>query len=91
MDATEATRREAERMHRANVAAGGDPTRPLEFVLREVTSRGLDVYALQEGDSQLKGGRATIAKREASSMDRGSGSNAPFSSRLGHVVITSMW
>ena len=74
MDATEAARREAERMHRANVAAGGDPTRPLEFALREATSSGLDVYALQEGDPQLKGGRATFDSQAGSILheDRGS-------------------
>lgn len=91
MDATEATRREAERMHRANVAAGGDPTRPLEFVLREVTSRGLDVYALQEGDSQLKGGRATFDSQAGSILyeDRGSEFERAFliAHELGHVVL----
>lgn len=54
MDATEAARREAERLHRANVAAGGDPTQPLEFARREATSRSLDLYALQVGDTQLR-------------------------------------
>jgi len=60
MDATEAARLEAERLHRANVAAGGDPTRPLVFALQEASNRGLDVYALREGDPQLKGGKATF-------------------------------
>jgi len=91
MDATEATRQEAERMHRANVEAGGDPTRPLEFVLREVTSRGLDVYALQEGDSQLKGGRATFDSQAGSILyeDRGSEFERAFliAHELGHVVL----
>ena len=94
MDATEATRREAERMHRANVAAGGDPTRPLEFVLREVTSRGLDVYALQEGDSQLKGGRATFDSQAGSILyeDRGSEFERAFliAHELGHLLHRTM-
>lgn len=91
MDATEAARREAERLHRANVAAGGDPTRPLAFALREATSRGLDVYALQEGDSQLKGGRATFDNQAGSILyeDRGSDFERAFliAHELGHVVL----
>lgn len=91
MDATEATRREAERMHRANVAEGGDPSRPLEFVLREVRRRDLDVYPLQEADSQLKGGRATFDSQAGSILyeDRGSEFERAFliAHELGHVVL----
>jgi superfamily I DNA/RNA helicase/Zn-dependent peptidase ImmA (M78 family) len=91
MDATEAARREAERLHRANVAAGGDPTRPLAFALREATSRGLDVYALQEGDSQLKGGKATFDSQAGGILyeDRGSDFERAFliAHELGHVVL----
>lgn len=93
MDATEAARREAERLHRANVAAGGDPTRPLEFALREATSRGLDVYALQEGDAQLKGGKATFDSQAGSILyeDRGTDFERAFlvAHELGHVVLES--
>ena len=39
MDATEAARREAERIHQAAVAAGDDPWKLLDFVLREVIRR----------------------------------------------------
>ena len=91
MDATEAARREAERMHRANVAAGGDPTRPLAFAHREATSRGLDVYALQEGDSQLKGGKATFDSQAGGILyeDRGSDFERAvlIAHELGHVVL----
>lgn len=91
MDATEAARREAERLHRANVATGGDPTRPLAFALREVASRGLDVYALQEGDSQLKGGKATFDSQAGGILyeDRGSDFERAFliAHELGHVVL----
>src|SRR6218665_1713440 len=91
MDATEAARREAERLHRANVAAGGDPTRPLAFALREAASRGLDVYALQEGDSQLKGGKATFDSQAGGILyeDRGSDFERAFliAHELGHVVL----
>lgn len=91
MDATEAARREAERLHRANVAAGGDPTRSLDFAHLEATSRGLDVYALQEGDSQLKGGKATFDSQAGSILyeDRGSDFERAFliAHELGHVVL----
>lgn len=91
MDATEAARREAERLHRANVAAGGDPTQPLEFARREATSRSLDVYALQVGDTQLKGGRATLDSQAGSILyeDRGSDFERAFliAHELGHVVL----
>lgn len=91
MDATEAARREAERLHRANVAAGGDPTRPLAFALQEATSRGLDVYALQEGDSQLKGGKATFDSQAGGILyeDLGSDFERAFliAHELGHVVL----
>lgn len=91
MDATEAARREAERLHRANVAAGGDPNRSLDFARLEATSRGLDVYALQEGDSQLKGGKATFDSQAGSILyeDRGSDFERAFliAHELGHVVL----
>lgn len=91
MDATEAARREAERLHRENVAAGGDPTRPLAFALQKATSRGLDVYALQEGDSQLKGGKATFDSQAGAILyeDRGSDFERAFlvAHELGHVVL----
>ena len=60
MDATEAARREAERVHRAAVATGSDPGKLLDFVRQEAARRELDVYALPVGDSQLKGGRAVF-------------------------------
>lgn len=91
MDATEAARREAERLHRANVAAGGDPTQALEFARREATSRSLDVYALQVGDTQLKGGRATLDSQAGSILyeDCGSDFERAFliAHELGHVVL----
>jgi len=91
MDATEAARREAERLHRANVATGGEPTRPLAFALWEAKSRGLDVYPLQEGDWQLKGGRATFDSQAGSILyeDRGSNFERAFliAHELGHVVL----
>jgi hypothetical protein len=89
MDATEAARREAERMHRANVAAGGDPTDP-GVCASEATSRGLDVYALQERFA-AQGRRATFDSQAGGILyeDRGSDFERAFliAHELGHVVL----
>jgi hypothetical protein len=58
MDASEAARREAERIHQSAVENGIGPWNLLELVGREAAQRDLDVYALATGDSALKGGRA---------------------------------
>lgn len=91
MDATEAARREAERIHRAGVLIGDDPRTPLEFARREALRRGLDVYALQPGDSQLKGGRAAFDSQAGIILyeDGGSEFDRAFliAHELGHVVL----
>lgn len=91
MDATEATRREAERIHQAAVAAGDDPWNLLDFVRREVIRRELDVYALPPGDSQLKGGRAAYDSQAGIILyeDTGSEFDRAFlvAHELGHVVL----
>lgn len=91
MDATEAARREAERIHRAGVAAGDDPWKLLDFVRREAIRRELDVYALPPGDSQLKGGRAAFDSQAGIILyeDKGSEFDRAFliAHELGHVVL----
>lgn len=91
MDATEAARREAARIHQAAVAAGDDPLRLLDFVSREATRRELDVYALPYGDSQLKGGRAALDSQAGIILyeDTGSEFDRAFliAHELGHVVL----
>ncbi len=91
MDATEAARREAERIHQAAVADGVDPWNLLELVSREAARRDLDVYALATGDSALKGGRAVL-DREAECIlyeDIGSAFDRAFliAHELGHFVL----
>ncbi|MHB1214222.1 MAG: UvrD-helicase domain-containing protein [Thiobacillus sp.] len=91
MDATEAARREAERIHRASVAAGDNPWKLLDFVRREAARRELDVYALPPGDSQLKGGRAAFDSQAGIILyeDVGSEFDRAFliAHELGHVVL----
>ena len=69
MDATEAARREAERIHQAAVADGVDPWNLLELVSREAARRDLDVYALATGESALKGGRAVLDRDAGAAED----------------------
>lgn len=91
MDATEAARREAERIHGMAVEAGGDPWSPLIFVKQEAARRDLDVYALSPGDSQLKGGRAAFDSQAGIILyeDTGSDFDRAFlvAHELGHVVL----
>lgn len=91
MDATEAARREAERLHRAAVAAGHDPWRLLDFVRQEAARRELDVYALPVGDSQLKGGRAAFDSQAGIILHEDTGSEFDraflIAHELGHVVL----
>lgn len=91
MDATEAARREAERIHLAAVAAGDDPWNLLELVSREAARRDLDVYALPQGDSALKSGRAVFDSQAGSILyeDTGSVFDRAFliAHELGHVVL----
>ncbi len=91
MDATAAARREAERIHRAAVAAGDDPWKLLDLVRQEAARRDLDVYALPPGDSQLKGGRAVFDSQAGIILyeDTGSEFDRAFliAHELGHVVL----
>ncbi|MEM1152771.1 MAG: UvrD-helicase domain-containing protein [Pseudomonadota bacterium] len=58
MDAIEAARQKAAKLHQAAVARGCDTCALLRFVIDEAERREIDVYALPQGDPQLKGGRA---------------------------------
>lgn len=58
MDAIEAARQKAAKLHQAALARGSDGCALLRFVTDEAERRGIDVYPLPQGDSQLNGGRA---------------------------------
>lgn len=91
MDATEAARREAERIHQDAVVNGGDPWNVFELVSREAARRDLDVYALAPGDSALKGGRAVLDSQAGCILyeDIGSAFDRAFliAHELAHVVL----
>lgn len=91
MDATEAARREAERIHHAAVANGADPWNLLDLVSGEAARRDLDVYTLPRGDSALKGGRAVLDRQAECILyeDVGSAFDRAFliAHELGHFVL----
>lgn len=58
MDQIELARQKATQLHDDLVAKGGDPTSPLNFILREAGRRGIEVRAYSKGHAQLEGGRA---------------------------------
>ena len=60
MDAIEAARREAEKLHLAAIDAGSKTTCLLEFVLAEANRRDIEVCPVPQGDPQLKGGKAVF-------------------------------
>ncbi|TFZ33942.1 ImmA/IrrE family metallo-endopeptidase, partial [Pseudomonas syringae] len=91
MDATEAARLEAEKIHLAAVAEGSDPWCPLEFALIEAGRRHLDVYGLPKGDPALKGGQAVFDSQAGAILyqDIGSDFDRAFlvAHELGHLVL----
>lgn len=58
MDAIEAARQTAEKLHQAALKRGSDTNNLLHFVKEEADHRGIDVYARPQGDPTLNGGRA---------------------------------
>lgn len=91
MDATDAARREAERIHQEAVEKGDDPWNVFELVIREAARRDLDVYALAPGDSALKGARAVLDSQAGCILyeDIGSAFDRAFliAHELAHVVL----
>lgn len=91
MDAIEAARQEAARLHNLAVEAGDNNCSLLDFVLLEAGRRGIEVYAVLEGDPQLKGGRAVFDSQAGIIVyeDIGSDFDKAFliAHEIGHVVL----
>lgn len=91
MDATEAARQEAERIHHSAVALGDSPEGLFELARREAERRGLEVYPLTPGDPQLKGGRAAFDSQAGVILfeDEGTEFDRAFliAHELGHMVL----
>ena len=94
MDAIEAARQEAAKLHNLAVEAGVDICSLLDFVLSETNRREIEVHALLEGDPQLKGGRATFDSQAGMILyeDIGSDFDKAFliAHEIGHVVLEDL-
>ena len=91
MDAIEAARQEAARLHDLAVAAGEDNCSLLSFVIAEASRREIEVYPVPKGDPQLKGGRAIFDSQAWMILyeDVGSDFDKAFliAHEIGHVVL----
>lgn len=91
MNATEAARREAEKIHLAAVAAGSDPWKPLDLIRKEASRLGLDVYAVADGDSALRNAKAVFDRQANIILHQASGSDFDraflIAHELGHVIL----
>ena len=91
MDAIEAARQTAEKLYHAALARGSDPYSLLRFVTEEAERRGIDVYALPQGDPQLSGGRALYDSQAGMILyeDVGTDFNRAFliAHEIGHMTL----
>ena len=91
MDAIEAARREAEKLHLAAIDAGSNTTCLLEFVLAEANRRDIEVCPVPQGDPQLKGGKAVFDNQALTIFYENIGSDFEkaflVAHEIGHVVL----
>tara|TARA_R110002110_G_scaffold12718_3_gene60904 strand:+ start:72251 stop:75682 length:3432 start_codon:yes stop_codon:yes gene_type:complete len=91
MDAIEAARQQAAKLHQAACVRGSDTSALLSFVMGEAERRGIDVYPLAQGDPQLNGGRALYDSQAGMILyeDVGSDFDKAFliSHEIGHVEL----
>lgn len=91
MDSIEAARRVAEDIHCGAVAAGGLPSKPLEFVRGEAARRNVTLYALPRDDPQLKGGQAVFDSQSCTILYQDSGDDFDraflIAHELGHLIL----
>jgi DNA helicase-2/ATP-dependent DNA helicase PcrA len=91
MDAIEAARQQAAKLHQAACARGSDTRALLSFVTDEAERRGIDVYPLPQADLQLNGGRALYDSQAGMILyeDVGSDFDKAFliAHEIGHVEL----
>lgn len=91
LDAAEIGRRRAAELHDLAVAAGGNPSKPYEFVVAEIERRGLTVESCRPGAAVLDGGRASFVPEDELIVHEKSGSafDQAFlvAHELGHVEL----
>jgi superfamily I DNA/RNA helicase len=91
MDAIEAARREAEKLHLAAIEAGSNTACLLDFVLDEANRRGIEVCPVPQGDPQLKCGKAVFDNQALTIFYENIGSDFEkaflVAHEIGHVVL----
>ncbi|WP_439834579.1 UvrD-helicase domain-containing protein [Aeromonas caviae] len=91
MDAIEAARQVADKLHQAALQLGNDTSDLLRFVTDEAERRGIDVFAIPQGDPQLNGGRALFDSQAEMILyeDVGSGFDKAFliAHEIGHLEL----
>lgn len=91
MDAIEAARQQAAKLHQAACARGSDTSALLAFVTEEAERRGIDVYPLAQGDPQLNGGRALYDSQAGMILYENEGSDFDkaflIAHEIGHVEL----
>jgi DNA helicase-2/ATP-dependent DNA helicase PcrA len=91
MDAIELARQEAEALHVAAVAMGSDIRDVLNLVLNQADQMGVDVYSLDKGSEQLKGGRAVYDSQGGMILyeDCGTDFEKAFlvAHEIGHIIL----
>ena len=91
MDAIEAARREAEKLHLAAIDAGSVTACLLGFVLDEASRRDIEVCPVPQGDPQLKGGKAVFDSQALTILYENIGSDFEkaflVAHEIGHVVL----
>ncbi|NOZ51692.1 MAG: UvrD-helicase domain-containing protein [Gammaproteobacteria bacterium] len=91
MDAIEAARQEAARLHDLAVALGDDNYSLLCFVSAEASRREIEIYPVSKDDPQLKGGRAVFDSQAWMILYENVGSDFDkaflIAHEIGHVVL----
>ncbi len=86
MDAAEIARQAAYRLHKDAVAAGRDPTRPLEFAKAEADRRSIDVYVVAPDHPGLKGGKACYDHQAGHILVASDGTDFERALLIGHEI-----
>lgn len=86
MDAIEAARQVAEKLHQAALEQGNDTSSLLSFVTDEAERRGIEVFAIPQGDPQLSGGRAIFDSQAEMILYEDAGSDFDKAFLIAHEI-----
>lgn len=86
MDAIEAARQVAEKLHQAALQRGKDNRNLLRFAMDEAERRGIDVFAIPQGDPQLNGGQALFDSQAETILFEDAGSDFDKAFLIAHEI-----